>query len=180
MHLAVYCSSSNDIDPSHFEVAREIGTRLAAAGHTLIWGGGRVGLMGEVARAVHAGGGEVVGVIPESMMDVEIAYHEADELIVTQTMRERKRIMDERSDAFIVLPGGFGTLEELVEMLVLRILDYHDRPIVLLNPDGFYDPLLALFDHFVEHRFAKPKHLAQFHTVTSAAQVMDRINREAR
>ncbi|MEM9111235.1 MAG: TIGR00730 family Rossman fold protein [Planctomycetota bacterium] len=88
-----------------------------------------------------------------------MAYHNADELIVTETMRERKQIMDERADAFVVLPGGFGTLEELAEILVLKILGYTDRPLIILSPGGFYDPLIELFNHFVEHQFAKPKHL---------------------
>ena len=101
----------------------------------------------------------MVGVIPESLTSAEIAYHNADELIVTQTMRERKQIMDDRADAFVVLPGGFGTLEELAEILVLKILGYTDHPLIVVNPDGFYDPLVELFNHFVGHEFAKPKHL---------------------
>ena len=116
--------------------------------------------MGDCARAVHEHGGKVVGVIPESLSTVEIAYHNADELIVTDTMRERKQIMDDRADAFVVLPGGFGTLEELAEILVLKILGYTDRPLIIVNPDGFYDPLIELFNHFVDKKFAQPKHLA--------------------
>ena len=145
---------------------------MAEGGHRLVYGGGKIGLMGEVARAVHAHGGEVVGVIPESMTDVEIAYHEADELIVTQTMRERKHVMEDRADAFVTLPGGFGTLEELSEMIVGRLLGFHDKPLVLLNSHGFYDPLLKLFDHFIEHRFAKPKHLGVYSVVSTPAEAM--------
>lgn len=157
--ICVYCSSSDHIDPAFRGPAKALGTLIGERGDQLIYGGGSVGLMGEVARSVHAAGGKVVGVIPQSLTTAEIAYHNADELIVTDTMRERKQIMDERADAFVVLPGGFGTLEELAEILVLKILGYTDRPLIIVNPDGFYDPLVELFNHFVEHKFAKPKHL---------------------
>lgn len=172
MHVCVYCSASNRVDPVFFDLARDLGTRLGRGGHTLVYGGGRTGLMGEVALATHAAGGRVIGVIPESMMDQEVAYQAADELIVTRTMRERKQRMEERADAFLTLPGGFGTLEELSEILVGRILKFHDKPVVLLNPDGFYDPLLALFEHFIAHRFAKPSHLDGLEVVTTAEQAM--------
>ncbi len=157
--ICVYCSSSDHIDPAFRKPAKDLGRLIATHGDTLVYGGGSVGLMGDCARAVHAFGGKVVGVIPQSLTTAEIAYHHADELIVTQTMRERKQIMDERADAFVVLPGGFGTLEELSEILVLKILGYTDRPLIIVNPDGFYDPLIELFNHFVQHKFAKPKHL---------------------
>jgi hypothetical protein len=158
--ICVYCSSSDTIDPAFRAPAQRLGRLIAEHGDQLVYGGGSVGLMGECARAVHAHGGSVVGVIPESLTTAEIAYHHADELIVTQTMRERKQIMDDRADAFVVLPGGFGTLEELAEILVLKILGYTDRPLIIVNPDGFYDPLHVLFQHFIDHGFAKPKHLA--------------------
>lgn len=158
--ICVYCGSSDDIDPAYRQAAKDLGKLIGSQGDQLIYGGGSVGLMGDCARAVHEHGGRVVGVIPESLTTAEIAYHNADELIITQTMRERKQIMDDRADAFVVLPGGFGTLEELAEILVLKILKYTDRPLIIVNPDGFYDPLMELFNHFVEKKFAKPKHLA--------------------
>lgn len=158
--ICVYCGSSEEIDPAYRQVAKDLGKLIGQNNDQLVYGGGSVGLMGDCARAVHEFGGKVVGVIPESLSTVEIAYHNADELIVTQTMRERKQIMDDRADAFVVLPGGFGTLEELAEILVLKILDYTDRPLIIVNPDGFYDPLIELFNHFVDKQFAKPKHLA--------------------
>lgn len=157
--ICVYCSSSDHIDDAFRVPAKAMGKLIAEHGDQLVYGGGSVGLMGDCARAVHEHGGKVVGVIPESLSTVEIAYHNADELIVTETMRERKQIMDDRADAFVVLPGGFGTLEELAEILVLKILGYTDRPLIVVNPDGFYDPLIELFNHFVQHQFAKPKHL---------------------
>ena len=169
--ICVYCGSSEDIDPVYRQAAKDLGRLIAEQGDQLVYGGGSVGLMGDCARAVHEFGGRVVGVIPESLTSAEIAYHNADELIVTNTMRERKQIMDDRADAFVVLPGGFGTLEELAEILVLKILGYTDRPLIVVNPDGFYDPLHELFEHFVEHEFAKPKHLELVTFVSAVAEV---------
>lgn len=174
--ICVYCSSSDHIDPLFRGPAKELGRLIGERGDQLIYGGGSVGLMGEVARAVHAAGGKVVGVIPESLTTAEIAYGQADELIVTQTMRERKQIMDERADAFVVLPGGFGTLEELAEILVLKILGYTDRPLIIVNPDGFYDPLVELFNHFVEHKFAQPKHLAMIEFCRRVDEVYEQLD----
>ena len=148
MNLCVFCASSRRSEPAFGPLADATGAALAAAGHTLVWGGGSTGLMGRVARAAQAGGARVVGVIPESMTGREIAYADADELVVTQTMRQRKQVMDDRSDAFLVLPGGFGTLEELSEVITHRFLNFHAKPVVILNHDGFYDPLLALFERF--------------------------------
>ncbi|MGB1124103.1 MAG: TIGR00730 family Rossman fold protein [Phycisphaeraceae bacterium] len=174
--ICVYCGSSEDIDPAYRQAAKDLGRLIAEHGDQLVYGGGSVGLMGDCARAVHEFGGKVVGVIPESLSSVEIAYHNADELIVTQTMRERKQIMDDRADAFVVLPGGFGTLEELAEILVLKILNYTDRPLIVVNPDGFYDPLIELFNHFVDKQFAKTKHLALVSFVDAVEDVYGLIN----
>ena len=171
-NVCVYCSSSDAIDRRFFGVARELGEALGKRGDTLVYGGGSVGLMGEVARACHAQGGRVVGVIPESLKTEEIAYHNADELIVTETMSERKTLMFTRGDAFIVLPGGFGTLEELAEVIVLKVLKYQDRPIIILNCFGFYDPLIELFDHFIDNHFAKPKHREHYKIVDSVEAVI--------
>ena len=148
MNVCVFCASSNRVDTRFFAAARQLGRRLAERGDVLIYGGGMIGLMGEAARAVHAGGGRVVGVIPERLRIKEVAYEEADELIVTADMRERKAVLEQRSDAFLILPGGFGTLEELAEILTHQHLGYHDKPIAFLNVAGFYDPLLTLFEHF--------------------------------
>jgi len=172
MHVCVYCGSSKLVEQRYLDVAADLGARLAQAGHVLVWGAGTVGLMGEVARAVHANAGKVIGVIPEAMISEEVAYKDCDEMVVTQTMRERKAIMDERSDAFIALPGGFGTLEELSEVITHRLLDFHNKPILILNTDGFYDPLLELFEHFVEHKFAKQKHMETFGVVNHPADAI--------
>ena len=162
--ICVYCSSSDRIEAVYFRAAEALGRLLAKRGHTLVYGGGNVGLMGALARAVHAHGGNVFGVIPEALKGKEgIAYDLADELVVTQTMQERKAHMFSRADAFLVLPGGFGTLEEFMEVLTLRQLDYHRKPIALVNTAGFYEPLVALFDHFYTRGFAHAAHQALYH-----------------
>ncbi|MEO1235823.1 MAG: TIGR00730 family Rossman fold protein [Planctomycetota bacterium] len=170
LSVAVYCSSSAASESAFGDLGDAVGHALARRGHTLVYGGGAVGLMGRVARAVHAEGGHVIGVIPEAMKTVEVAYHAADELIVTQTMRERKHIMDERADAFLILPGGFGTLEELAEVVTHRYLKFHDKPIVILNADGFYDHLLGLFEHFIETGMAKEVY-REMYVVTESLDV---------
>ncbi len=158
-HVTVYCASSGSIHRKYFDVAREMGLALARRDYTLVYGGGQVGLMGEMARAVHEAGGTVWGVIPEALKEREgVAYDVADELIITKTMQDRKRILFTRADAFVVLPGGFGTLEELMEVLTLKQLGYHDKPIVLVNAEGYYDPLLTLFEHFFVERFASERY----------------------
>ena len=155
-NLCVYCSSSDAIAPIYLETARALGAQIAARGDTLIYGGADLGLMGALARAVHAGGGRVVGIIPASLQARGIGYAIADEIIITQDLRERKAAMEARADAFITLPGGIGTLEELLEILTLRQLQAHTKPIILLNTAGYYASLFALFAHLYRERFAKP------------------------
>ncbi len=155
--ICVYCSSSRVIDRVYFEAAAELGKELALRRDTMLFGGGLLGLMGEVAKAVHQSQGEVIGVIPRALNIKGVVYEDCNELIVTETMRERKAIMDSRSDAFIALPGGYGTLEELLEIITLKQLDYHQKPIVILNIAGFFDKLLEQFEFIIDKRFAKPE-----------------------
>ncbi len=163
-HVCVYCSSSNHLDGRYFDVAREAGRLLGQRGYTLVYGGGNVGLMGVLARSVHEHGGQVVGVIPEALKQREgVAYDVADQLITTATMQKRKAIMFTRADAFLVLPGGFGTLEEFLEVLTLRQLGYHDKAIALVNTGGYYDPLLGLFENFFRERFAPEPSRGLYH-----------------
>ncbi len=143
--ICVYCASSEAVPDGYRAVARELGTAIAARGWALMYGGGNIGLMGEVARAALTAGGHVTGVIPHLLADREVALNDVTRLVHTDTMRERKALMDEGSDAFVVLPGGIGTLEELIEILVLKQLGYHERVIVLLDPDGYWEPLLEMF-----------------------------------
>ena len=152
--VCVYCAASQRVDEHYRKLAEQVGARLAQAGYELVYGGGDVGLMGALARSVHRHGGRVVGVIPEALQEREgIAYELADALIVTQTLQERKAVMFTRADAFLVLPGGFGTLEEFMEVLTLRQLGYHHKPILLLNYRGFFDLLLRFFERLRRERF---------------------------
>jgi len=171
-HVCVYCSSSAAVDAAHVAVARELGAALAARGDVLVWGGATVGLMGEVARATRLGGGRTIGVIPESLLAIEIADHAADELIVTPDMLTRKAEMAVRADAFVALPGGFGTLEELLEQLTARLLGFHEKPIVLADVEGFWQPLVELFDHLYRERFARPESRLAYELAADAAGVM--------
>ena len=177
-NICVFCASSDHIEKQYVDDAVALGKAIAHHGDTLIYGGGGIGLMGQLARSVHQHHGKVVGVIPEAMMSTEVAYHDADELVTTHTMRQRKQIMDDRADAFITLPGGFGSLEELVEHIVLRILDYHRKPIAIVNSHGFYDPLLELFEHFYEHQFAKRKDV--YHVSQDSVSALDYIHTQLR
>jgi uncharacterized protein (TIGR00730 family) len=156
VHICVFCSSSQRIEKKYLDLADEVGTVLAARGHTLVSGGAVVSCMGAVARAVRRGGGRTIGVIPQMLVDIEVADHDSDELIVTSDMRERKGVMDARSDAFLVLPGGIGTLEELFEIWTTRVLGAHHRPLVVLDPWGLYDPLRALVQGMYEAGFTRP------------------------
>jgi uncharacterized protein (TIGR00730 family) len=172
-HICVYCSSSNALAPEYFEAANQMGRLIASHNDSLVYGGGNVGLMGAVARAVHSHNGKVIGMIPEHLADKEIAYHESDELIITKTMRERKALMEARADVFVSLPGGFGTLEELLEILTLRHLKYHTKPIILVNTKGFYDRLIGVFDQLIEEKFAKDHHRLAYHVTPTPQGVYD-------
>lgn len=146
--VCVFCGSSDAADPALLAAAADFGEVLAAAGRRLIYGGGGVGLMGACARAAHEAGGDVLGIIPEFLTSRERAL-DVVETIVVRSMHERKQIMFERSDGFVVLPGGIGTLEEIIELLSWRRLDLHRKPVVFFSPDGFWDPLFKLLEHTV-------------------------------
>lgn len=164
--ICVYSSSSSSIDNKYFEVASELGREIALKGDTLLYGGGMIGLMGATAKSIHNHKGKVIGVIPEALNVKGVVYEYCDELIVTSGLRERKAVMDSRSDAFIALPGGYGTLEEILEIITLKQLKYHNKPIVILNVDGFYDQLLNQFALIINERFAKPE-CREFYLITS-------------
>jgi uncharacterized protein (TIGR00730 family) len=173
--LCVYCSSSDRLDP-HYAVAAELlGHELVARGWGLVYGGGKSGLMGSVARAVKARGGHVVGVIPEFMKVRELAFEGADELVTVVTMRERKLLMEARADAFVALPGGFGTLEEIMEILTLRQLEVVKKPCVIFNQDGFYDDLIRLFEKMLAEKFFKSSNMDLFRVATSVPDIFLQI-----
>lgn len=174
--ICVYSSSSTAIDELYFETAAQLGQLIASRGDELLYGGGMIGLMGAIAEAVRENGGKVIGVIPKALDRPGIVYENCDELIITEGMRERKAIMDARSDAFIALPGGYGTLEELLEIITLKQLKYHNKPIVILNVNHFYDPLLAQFDTIVQQRFAKPESQDLYRVTDSITEALQYID----
>ncbi|WP_348267439.1 TIGR00730 family Rossman fold protein [Edaphobacter sp. DSM 109919] len=156
-NIAVFCASANGVDPAYQAAADDLGRALAAHDIGIIYGGAKVGLMCAVAEAALTHGGHVVGVIPEVLVDLEVAHEGVTELHVVDTMHTRKALMGEKSDAFIIMPGGFGTLEEMFEVLAWQTLRLHDKPIVLLNINGFYDRLLGFLDHAVGQGMLKQK-----------------------
>jgi cytokinin riboside 5'-monophosphate phosphoribohydrolase len=173
--LCVYCASSDRLDPKYYAAAAELGREMVMRGWGLVYGGGKTGIMGAIARAVKQNGGRVVGVIPEFMKARELAYNEADELVTVITMRERKLLMETRADAFVALPGGWGTLEEILEILTLRQLEVVKKPCVFFNQDGFYDPLLKMFDRMLAEKFFKASNMDLFRVAGTAAEVFHQI-----
>jgi cytokinin riboside 5'-monophosphate phosphoribohydrolase len=153
--ICVFASSSERVDACYRNAARELGAAIAGAGMTLVYGGASVGLMGDVAGEAKRFGGRVVGVIPEHIAERGLAFGGVDELVTTTTMRERKAEMEARSDAVVALPGGFGTLEELLEIITLKQLSRHSKPVCLLDVNRFYAPLIALFEHLYREGFAR-------------------------
>ncbi|MEY4721194.1 MAG: hypothetical protein RIQ46_919 [Pseudomonadota bacterium] len=156
--LAVYCGSASPADPRYVELARDVGRELAMRGIGVVYGGGRLGLMGAVASGALAAGGEVIGVIPEALVSGEVANHDCTELRVVSGMHERKLAFTELSDGFLTIPGGVGTMDELWEAMSWAQLGYHAKPVGLLNAFGFYDHLLAFSRHMAEVGFVRPAH----------------------
>ena len=154
--VCVFCGSSDAAAQGYLTAAADLGRALAAAGLKLVYGGGGVGLMGATAMAAHAAGGEVLGIIPTFLIGRERALETVEHVIVSN-MHERKMLMYEHSDAFVILPGGVGTLEEVVELLSWRRLELHEKPVVFWNPDGFWAPLFALFQHTVDQKLTPPE-----------------------
>ncbi len=173
--ICVYSSSSAVIDQAYFDVASDLGREIGKRGYALVFGGGNFGLMGAMARAVHEVEGKVVGVVPEFMMPHKVAYEQSDELIIARDMRHRKAIMDKRANAFVALPGGFGTLEELLEILTLKQLNQHNKPLVILNTLGYYDNLIALFEQMYKQKFAKELCRDYYHVAKDAKDTCDYI-----
>jgi uncharacterized protein (TIGR00730 family) len=173
--VCVFCASSSNLDRRWLGLAAEFGKALGPRGHRLVSGGGRVGMMGAVADAARASGAHTLGVIPQYLVDLEVADTSADELIVTTDMGERKNIMIERSDAFITLPGGLGTLDELFEVWTTATLDLHAKPIILLNTAGFYDGLLGWLDRLADTEFVRRPALDQLTVVDSVEAALDAI-----
>ena len=173
--VCVFCASSSTLDQQWLELASQLGKSLGPRGHSLVSGGGRVGMMGAVADGARAGGASTLGVIPQRLVDLEIADLRSDELIVTTDMGARKNIMIDRSDAFITLPGGLGTLDELFEVWTTAMLDLHRKPIILLDPTGFYDGLWHWLTGLADTEFVRRPAMAQVLIVRSIEEALDAI-----
>lgn len=173
--VCVFCGSAAGANPAYAAAARELGCELVRRGLTLVYGGGRVGLMGEVATATLEAGGEVIGVIPHGLSRKEIAFTEATELIVVDTMHARKALMADRADAFVALPGGFGTCDELFEILTWGQLGIHRKPVGLLDVSGFFTPLLGWLDLVVREGLLKPKHRDLLLVSDSVPDLLDEL-----
>ena len=176
--VCVYCGSSLGANPRHAEAARQLGAALAAHGIRLVYGGGRIGLMGQIADAVLAGGGQVIGVIPEHLQVEEKGHRGVTELHVVASMHERKNLMFELSDAFVILPGGFGTLDEAFEMLTWRQLHLHDKPILFLNIESYWTAFGTLVDQFIAEGFARETSRRLFAMVDTVEEVIPALLRE--
>jgi hypothetical protein len=170
--VTVYCSSSQQIDRAYVDAGRDLGLAIAKHGWSLVYGGNRVGLMGVLSDAVREGGGKVIGITPQLFIEKGIHDTLADELVVSSNMRDRKALMEQRGDAFVTLPGGLGTFEEIFEIICGKQLGYHNKPIVLLNIAGYYDPLLAMIEHGVQQNFIKPKARQLYHVSTSVVDAI--------
>jgi uncharacterized protein (TIGR00730 family) len=178
--LCVYCGSRHGASPQYTAAARAVGREIGRRGWQLVYGGGAVGLMGEVADAALENGAHVVGVIPEALKALEVGHLRLQELIVVQTMHQRKQMMAERASAFIALPGGIGTMEELFEVWTWRQLGYHDQPIGLLNVAGYYDPLVTFMARMVEQGFLSAPQLGAVAVHSDAEALIDSLHESAR
>ena len=177
MNICIYGASSNKLAQEYFDAAETLGALMAQQGHTLVFGGGKGGLMGAVARGAHAHGGSIIGVAPRFFDEPGILFEECTEFIYTETMRERKAIMEERSDAFIVLPGGIGTYEEFFEMLTLKQLGRHSKPMAMLNTRKYYDPMAAMLQNTVDEGFMSANCMELFGVCDTPAEVLEYVLR---
>ncbi|MEM6663639.1 MAG: TIGR00730 family Rossman fold protein [Pseudomonadota bacterium] len=173
--VCLYCGSRPGDDPEFTQAAKSLGRELAARGHRLVYGAGDVGLMGEAARAAQESGGAVTGVIPQHLVDMEVGKSDLDEYIVTENMHERKMAMFNRADAVVALPGGPGTLDELIEVLTWRQLRLHAKPLIVINTNGYWNPLLALLRHTVDHGFADRSMLGFISPVATPEAAVSKI-----
>ncbi|MGI6368718.1 MAG: TIGR00730 family Rossman fold protein [Anaerolineae bacterium] len=172
MRVCVFCSSSSAVPAAYWQAALDLGTEIGARGHSLVFGGAKVGLMGQVARAASAAGSRVTGVIPRSLNRRDVADERADETILTDSLAERKNTMIALAEAFVALPGGFGTLDELLEVLTLKQLGELNVPVVLLNTEAYYAPLLAFFEQFYARSFAREAFRGLYQVAESAGEAL--------
>jgi hypothetical protein len=177
--VCVFCGSQPGARPAYLQAARELGTQLARRDCSVVYGGGHVGMMGALADGALAAGGRVIGVIPEHLMRPEVAHQGLTELLVVDSMHTRKRIMASRSDAFVVLPGGYGTFEEMFEMVTWRQLELHAKPVGLVNVEGYFDHLLAFLQHAAGQQFIRPQHRGLLTVEASVPALLERLAQQA-
>ena len=173
--VCLFCGSRNGNNPAFTTEARAFGRLLAERGHRLVYGAGDRGIMGETARAVQQAGGHITGVIPQHLVDAEIGKSDVDDYIVTKNMHERKMLMFERSQAVVTLPGGPGSLDELIEVMTWRQLGLHEKPVVLMNVEGYWDPLVTLLQNTVDNGFADQSFIEFMEVVPDAAAAVDAL-----
>ena len=175
MNICIYGASSKSLAQEYFDAAEALGALMAQQGHTLVFGGGKSGLMGAVARGAHAHGGSIIGVAPRFFDEPGILFEDCTEFIYTETMRERKAIMEERSDAFIVLPGGIGTYAELFEMLTLKQLGRHSKAMAMLNTRKYYDPMAAMLQNTIDEGFMSASCMGLFGVCDTPEEVLEYV-----
>lgn len=174
--VCVFCSSSRTIDQRYLDLAGDVGDAIARRGWELVSGAGSISMMGSLVRAARGAGGRTIGIIPEALLALEVADLDSDEFLVTRDMRQRKGLMDERSDAFLAMPGGIGTLEELVEVWTARSLNMHRKPVVVLDPWGDYDHLHTLLDHWQQRGFVRPEAVAHVRWTASVDEALAAVD----
>ena len=172
-NITVYCASSSRLAPVYREAANSLGREIAQRGWGVVYGGDSSGLMGALAEGAAIAGGQVIGILPQKFVDLGVRDENCQEVVIARDMRHRKEILESRGDAFIALPGGIGTLEEFFEIIVGRQLGYHCKPIVLLNVAGYYNPLLKMFEHGIEHCFIRPSSRELFHVAENVQDAME-------
>jgi uncharacterized protein (TIGR00730 family) len=171
--VCVFCGASNNVPKKFLEIGARFGEILAGNDTTLVYGGGDCGVMGAIANQTMKSGGHVTGVFPVSLRNIENEHQSLSEIIIVNTMHERKQCMFDRTDAFVVFPGGFGTMDEMFEILTWKQLMLHNKPIVIFNYQGYWDPLIALMKNIIETGFAKPETATYYHVVTEVEEILD-------
>lgn len=169
----VYCGSSSTSNPAFDAPTIELGQSLAKAGITLVYGGGSPGLMGKVANSCMDAGGAVIGIIPDHILKLEVRHNQLTELHVVDNMHTRKMMMADKADAFVIMPGGLGTLDEAFEIMTWKYLGVHNKPVIIANIDGYWDPLVALIQHMYQHKFVREEHMNTYVEAKSVQDVMD-------
>ena len=175
-NVCVFCGASNNVPKKFLDIGAHFGKILAEKNVGLVYGGGDCGVMGAVANGTLQGGGQVTGVFPVSLRNIENEHKSLSEIIIVNTMHERKQLMFERSDAFIVFPGGCGTMDEMFEIITWKQLKLHHKPIVIFNYEHYWDPLIALLNNIIENKFAKPETAGYYHVVDRVEAVLEVLN----